>query len=94
MPGFEGRRILSISSSTLEWVGTQLTYVACCARGFPVINIIIFKHNENKLRQLYTVNILPDLQNPEKPELNAGQTYQDFPFEVKLSLDGVFLAVT
>ena len=50
VPGFEGRRIMSISSSTLEWVGTQLTYVACCARGSSVVNIVIFKHNENKLR--------------------------------------------
>ena len=45
----------------VEWVGTQLTYVACCARGSSVINIVIFKHNENKMRQLYTINILPEL---------------------------------
>ena len=72
VPNCEGRRIISISSSSLEWVGTQLTYIACCARGSPIINIVIFKHNENKMRQLYTINILPELQNPEKPEDNPG----------------------
>ena len=46
------------------------------------------------MKQLYTFNILPELQNPEAPEQNPGQTYTEFPFEVKLSMDGVFLAVT
>jgi hypothetical protein len=94
VPGFEGRRIVSITSCSIEWVGTQLTYVACVARGSPMVKVLIFKHSENKLRQLYTVNILPELLTPEAPEQNAGQTYTEFPFELKFSVDGVFLAVT
>jgi len=50
VPNCEGRRIMSISSCSLEWVGTQLTYVATCVRGSSIINIIVFKHNENKMR--------------------------------------------
>ena len=53
-----------------------------------------FKHNENKLRRLYSINVLPDLANPEQPELNEKQSYLEFPYEVKFSMDGVFLAVT
>jgi hypothetical protein len=45
--------VLDISSATIEWVGTQLTYVAVVARGTPIVQILIFKHNENKLRHLY-----------------------------------------
>ena len=59
-----------------------------------MVKVLIFKHSENKLRQLYTVNILPELLTPETPEQNAGQTYTEFPFELKFSVDGVFLAVT
>ena len=94
VPGFDGRRIISISSSSVEWVGTQLTYVAVIARGSPFVNILIFKHNENKIRRLYSLNTLPELPNPEQPEMNDKQSYLDFPYVVKLSLDGVFLAVT
>lgn len=94
VPGFESRRIISITSSSIEWVGTQLTYVAVVARGSPIVNILAFKHNENRLRRLYSVNLLPDLANPEQPELNEDQSYLDFPYQVKMSLDGVFLAVT
>ena len=68
--------------------------MAVLARGSPVLNILAFKHNENKLRRLYSVNLMPDLANPEQPELNERQSYRSFPFECKLSMDGVFLAVT
>ena len=68
--------------------------MVCCARGSPVINILSFKHNENRLRRLYSINLLPNLANPEQPELNEDQTYLEFPYQVKLSMDGVFLAVT
>ena len=94
VPGLEGRRIISISSSSIEWVGTQLSYVAVVARGSPIVNILVFKHNENKIRRLYSLNLLPELLNPEQPELNEKQSYLDFPYTVKLSMDGVFLAVT
>ena len=73
VPGCQGRRIISISSCSIEWVGTQLSYVAVVARGSPVVNILIFKHNENKLRRLYSLNILPELENPDQPELNPKQ---------------------
>ena len=83
-----------MTSSSIEWVGTQLTYIVVVARGSPIINILAFKHNENKLRRLYSLNLLPDLPNPEQPELNEKQGYLDFPYQAKLSMDGVFLAVT
>ena len=94
VPGFESRRIISIASCNIEWVGSQLSYVAVIARGSPLINILAFKHNENKFKRLYSLNLLPDLVNPEQPELNDKQSYLEFPYEVKLSMDGVFLAVT
>lgn len=94
VPGLMSRRIISITSSSIEWVGTQLTYVAVVARGSPIVNILGFKHNENKLRRLYSINVMPDLPNPETPELNERQTYHEFPYAVKLSMDGVFLTVT
>ena len=94
VPGCESRRIISISSCSIEWVGTSLSYVAVVARGSPIVNILAFKHNENKLRRLYSINVLPDLANPEQPELNEKQSYLEFPYEVKFSMDGVFLAVT
>ena len=61
VPGFESRRIVSITSSSIEWVGTQLSYVAVIARGSPLINILVFKHNENKLKRMYSLNLLPEL---------------------------------
>ena len=80
VPGFESRRIISITSSSIDWVGTQLSYVAVIARGSPIVNILAFKHNENKLRRLYSLNLLPELENPEQPELNTRQSYLDFPY--------------
>jgi len=94
VPTFEGRRITSISSCSIEWVGTQLTYIAVVARGSPIVNIIIFKNNENKMRLLHTFNICKDLATPEDPESTPHQSYQEFPHQVKLSVDCVFLAVT
>mmetsp|Transcript_27083 Transcript_27083/g.33616 ORF Transcript_27083/g.33616 Transcript_27083/m.33616 type:complete len:119 (+) Transcript_27083:522-878(+) len=85
---------MSISSSSIEWVGAQLTYVAVVARGSPIVNILAFKHNENKLRRLYSLNVMPELANPECPEQNEKQTYHEFPYAVKMSMDGVFLSVT
>ena len=70
--GFEKRRIISITSSSIEWVGAQLTYAAVVARGSPIVNILAFKHNENKLRRLYSINVMPELANPDAPETNEG----------------------
>lgn len=72
VPECEGRRVESLTSATVEWVGTQLTYVAVVVRGCPVVHIILFKHNENKLRLLHTVNMCPDLANPTNLESNPG----------------------
>ena len=43
---------------------------------------------------MYSFNLIPELINPETPEINNDQKYSRFPYEVKLSMDFVFLAVT
>lgn len=70
IPQFENRRIISLSSSTIEWVGTQLTYVAVAARGSARVDIVVFKHSDCKFKHMYSFNMCPDLANPENPELN------------------------
>ena len=64
------RRILNISTSTIVWVDTKLTYASVIARGSPFIKIVCFKHNENKFHLLYNINICPHLANPDHLELN------------------------
>lgn len=91
---FKGRRIISISACTLEWIDTRLTYAAVVARGSPFINVIVFKHNENKMYQIYNINTCPDLENPQNPEKNEKQTYTILPCNSSFSLDGEFLQVT
>ena len=66
---------------------TKLTYAAVVARGSPIVKILAFKHNENKLQLLYNLNASPNLANPDNLEMNPDQTYLDLPCEVKLSLD-------
>ena len=90
---YEGRRIISISTAALEWVDTRLCYTAVVARGSPIITILVFKHNENKLKSLYSINVCAALENPDKLEMNEGQTYTMLPSEVKFSLDAEFLSV-
>jgi len=46
---YAGRRITCISTATLEWVDTKLIYAAIAARGSPIVTIVVFKHNENKM---------------------------------------------
>ena len=93
LPQFEGRRINNISTATLEWVDSKLTLAAVIARGSPIVHIVAFKHNENKFHHFYSVNVCPDLENPESLETNEGQTYTVLPAEVQLSVDSEFLAV-
>ena len=62
---FEGRRVINISTATIEWIDTKLTYIAVVARGSPFISIVGFKHNENKLYSLYSLNTCPTIENPE-----------------------------
>ena len=89
----KSRKIINISTATLEWIDTKLTYAAIVARGSPFINIICFKHNENKLYNLYTLNTCPDLENAECLEQNPKQTYTMLPHSAKISLDGEFLSI-
>jgi len=67
---FKGRRIINISTATIDWIDTKLTYVAVVARGSPVVSIVCFKHNENKLYSFYSLNTAPTLDNPDALEQN------------------------
>ena len=68
--------------------------MAVIARGSPVISIIAFKQNENKLYHFNSINMCPELENTDELEKNEGQTYLKLPSESKLSLDCEFLQVT
>jgi hypothetical protein len=70
LPKYEGRRIQHIATASLEWVDTTLTYLAVIARGTPIISIVVFKQNENKLYHFNSINMCPDLPNPEALEKN------------------------
>ena len=72
LPRYEGRRILDIGTAALEWVDSRLIYTAIVARGSPIISIVCFKHNENKLRHIYSINVCPELENPDALESNEG----------------------
>jgi len=63
-------------------------------RGSPVVNIIVFKHNENKLYNIYSLNVCPELENPDLLEKNDKQSYLVLPHSSKISLDGEFMQVT
>jgi hypothetical protein len=79
---FESRRISSISTATLHWMDTKLTYVVVVARGSPFVRVLAFKHYENKLTHLYNINVCPQLPNPDCLEMNAEQSYLDLPSDV------------
>ena len=49
---------------------TKLSYAAVVARGSPTVKILCYKHNENKLHLVYTLNVCPTLANPDNLELN------------------------
>jgi hypothetical protein len=55
------RRILNISTSTILWVDSKLTYISVIARGSPCVKIVCFKHNENKMHLMYKINMCPHL---------------------------------
>ena len=84
----QGRRIISISSFTIEWAGTQLTYVAVVARGWTTVQILCFKNNDNKMKEIHSINMVPEMPNQTEPELNNDQKYLSFPREAKLSMEG------
>lgn len=64
------RQILNISTATIIWLDTKLTYISVVARGSPYVKILAFKHNVNKLHHLYNINICPSLPNPDSLESN------------------------
>ena len=69
---YSGRRITNIATATVDWVDTKLIFAAIIARGSPVVTIVVFKHNENKMYQLYSINTCPELENTDQLELNEG----------------------
>jgi len=69
---FNGRRILSISTASVVWVDTKLTYIAVIARGSPLVKVLCYKNNENKLILFYSLNMCPLLANPDSLETNPG----------------------
>lgn len=83
------RFIQHIETATIEWSDSKLTYAAVIARCSPVIKFLLFKHSENKLFHLYSLNVAKDidLANPETP-------YSSLPAECKISSDCMFLTVT
>lgn len=46
------RSILHISTSTIQWVDTKLTYISVIGKGSGYVKILVFKHNENKLHHI------------------------------------------
>lgn len=83
-----------MSTATIIWMDTKLTYVTVVARANPVVRILAFKHNENKLIHLYNLNMCPTLANPDSLDSNPEQSYLDLPSEAKLSADVSLMAVT
>jgi|LauGreDrversion4_2_1035121.scaffolds.fasta_scaffold29385_2 hypothetical protein len=85
---------MSISTASLIWMETKLTYVAVVARGVPIVKVLAFKHNENKFYHFYNINVCPSLPNPETLDSNPEQSYLDLPSEVKISTDAAFVMIT
>lgn len=58
-----GRRIIAMTTCSLEWASTHLTYIAVVARGSSKINVLVFKHSDCKIKTLFTFNLMPELAN-------------------------------
>ena len=71
-PRYKGKRIINISTSCIQWVDTKLIYAAVVARASPIISILVFKNNENKICHLYSANVCPEFDNPDNLENNEG----------------------
>ena len=93
LPLYAGRRILSMSAACIEWLDTRLVYVAVVARASPVISILVFKHNENKLCHAYSLNMDPGVDYDDVETISE-KSYAGLPAEVKLSLEFDFMSVT
>jgi hypothetical protein len=95
LPECDGRRVLSLSSCTLDWVGTQLTFIACVVRGVTKIPVLVFRHNDNKIKHMYSVTgLCQNIENEFAPESIPKQSYKEFPMEVSFSPECSFLTVT
>lgn len=62
--------MINISTCSLVWIDTKLTYVSVVARASPIVKILVFKHNENKLYHIYNINMNPNLANPDALDSN------------------------
>ena len=69
--GMQSRRIIALSTCTVEWAGTQLTYIAVVARGCTTVQILCFKHNDCKIKEIHSLNVAPEMLNQAEPELNV-----------------------
>lgn len=93
---YKGRRILSMSLATLEWLDSRLIYVAVVARASPIVSVLAFRHSENKLHHVYSVNTCTDIPTDKLEEIETVEDikYNKMPAEVQLSPDAEFMAIT
>jgi len=85
---FPGRRICSISTVSITWLDTNLVIVAVCARGSGYINIFFYKNNESKLFHHYKLKIADPIEAQEDTSAD------NYPRQVKISADGLYLTIT
>ena len=64
------RQIINMSTASLVWLDTKLTYISVVARANPIIKILVFKHSENKLYHVYNLNACPTLPNQDQLDSN------------------------
>lgn len=96
LESYKGRKIVSLTTCSLEWLEVRLTYVAVVARASPVISIMCFKSNEQKMHHVYSINLEKDdaIENINELEQVENYSYAKLPAEAKFSNDFEFLAVT
>lgn len=84
-------RVTNIESKSIQWADTHLFYISVVSRAVPDIKIYLMKSNENKLFHHFTIKgIVPDADANPTPDT----CYLDYPWEVKMSEDCVFICVT
>jgi hypothetical protein len=96
LEAYKGRRIISITTCSLEWLEIRLTYVAVVARASPIVSILCWKSNDNRLRHVYSINLETNeaIENVHELEQVENYSYAKLPAEAKISNDFEFLAVT
>lgn len=85
---FQGRRIAGVSTASVAWLDTHLVVVAVCARGSGHVNVFFYKNNESKLYHHYRVKVA------EPAEAQEDTAADEYPRQVKVSADGLYVAVT